>query len=275
MRFGCCVNMVATGKDGVGAERIASAASAGFDYFELPVAAVAALDDRAFSLLEEQVMASSIRCECCNSFFPSTIHIAGPEYDMDTLRDYLHRGLSRASKLGASIAGVGSGPSRSIPDGYDRNKGYQELVSSFRMIGDIAGEYGIRIAIEPLRRDESNMITRYAEAAELSEDVGMDNVKALVDLYHMAVEDDDPESIVEYKDYLIHAHFAYPALGTAEERTFPESMDEWDYEPFFRALSDAGYDGRLSIEAYCRGDFLSAASGTVSFLHSAWELKKS
>lgn len=269
MRFGCCVNMVATGKDGVGSERIAEVAAAGFDYFELPLAGLSALDERGFEALREKAAESSIRCECCNSFFPSSIRIAGPEYDMKKVRDYLYSGLSRVSKLGAVMAGVGSGPSRSIPDGYDRKKGYSELVSSFRMIGDIAGEYGMRIAIEPLRRAESNVITRYAEAAELSEDVGMENVKALVDLYHMSVENDDPESIVKYKDYLIHAHFANPALGTADERTFPRSMDEWDYAPFFRALSDAGYDDRLSIEAYCYGDFPSSASKAVEFFHAA------
>ncbi len=274
MRFGCCVNMVA-GKDGIGLERIASAAAAGFDYFELPLAAMSVLSEREFGSLAKQVGESSIPCECCNSFFPSTVHIAGPEYDAAKARDYIKLVLSRASRLGAVMAGVGSGLSRSIPDGYDRKKGYDELVSSFRMIGDIAGEYGMMIAIEPLRSAETNMITKYAEAAELSDDVGLDNVKALVDFYHMAAEGDDPESISKYSACLIHAHFAYPALGTEEERTFPKSMDEWDYAPFFRALSEAGYDDRMSIEAYCHGDFHKVASKSVSFLHSAWELMKS
>ena len=60
MRFGCCVNMVATGKDGVGAERIAEVAAAGFDYFELPLAGLSALDERAFEGILERVASAAI-----------------------------------------------------------------------------------------------------------------------------------------------------------------------------------------------------------------------
>lgn len=266
MRIGCCTNMIATGKDGIGAENIGLLSAAGFDYIELPLNGISALTESEFAGLEETVRKSSIRCEGCNSFFPSSLRIIGPGSDIKRTEEYVRLVLSRAARLGSKQAGIGSGPSRSIPDGYDREKGYNELISVFRMMGEIAGEYGMMLAIEPLRSAETNMITTFAEAAEASSDTGMDNVKALVDLYHMAAENDAPESIVKYRDYLVHAHIAYPALGTPYERTFPGKDDDWNYVPFFRALKEAGYDDKLSVEAYCHSKLAEEASGALDVL---------
>ena len=266
MRIGCCTNMIATGKDGIGAENIGLLSAAGFDYIELPLNGISALTESEFAGLEETVRKSSIRCEGCNSFFPSSLRIIGPGSDMKRTEEYVRLVLSRAARLGSKQAGIGSGPSRSIPDGYDREKGYNELISVFRMMGEIAGEYGMMLAIEPLRSAETNMITTFAEAAEASSDTGMDNVKALVDLYHMAAEGDDPGSIVKHRDYLVHAHIAYPAIGTSHERAFPGKDDDCDYASFFRALKDAGYDDKLSVEAYCYGNLAESASGALDAL---------
>lgn len=266
MRIGCCTNMIATGKDGIGAENIGLLSAAGFDYIELPLNGISALTESEFAGLEETVRESSIRCEGCNSFFPSSLRIIGPGSDMKRTAEYVRLVLSRAARLGSKQAGIGSGPSRSIPDGYDREKGYNELISVFRMMGEIAGEYGMMLAIEPLRSAETNMITTFAEAAEASSDTGMDNVKALVDLYHMAAEGDDLGSIVKHRDYLVHAHIAYPAIGTSHERAFPGKDDDCDYASFFRALKDAGYDDKLSVEAYCYGNLAESASGALDAL---------
>lgn len=266
MRIGCCTNMIATGTDGIGAENIGLLSAAGFDYIELPLNGISALTESEFAGLEETVRKSSIRCEGCNSFFPSSLRIIGPGSDMKRTEEYVRLVLSRAARLGSKQAGIGSGPSRSIPDGYDREKGYKELISVFRMMGEIAGEYGMMLAIEPLRSAETNMITTFAEAAEASSDTGMDNVKALVDLYHMAAEGDDPGSIVKHRDYLVHAHIAYPAIGTSHERAFPGKDDDCDYASFFRALKDAGYDDKLSVEAYCYGNLAESASGALDAL---------
>ena len=144
MRIGCCTNMIATGKDGIGAENIGLLSAAGFDYIELPLNGISALTESEFAGLEETVRESSIRCEGCNSFFPSSLRIIGPGSDMKRTEEYVRLVLSRAARLGSKQAGIGSGPSRSIPDGYDREKGYKyQALYSYRLIFDFDKDDGI------------------------------------------------------------------------------------------------------------------------------------
>ena len=77
----------------------------------------------------------------------------------------------------------------------------------------------------------------------------------------------NPEVLVDFNSYLAHAHFANPALGTKKERSFPQSVDEWDYVPFFSCLKKAGYEGRISLEAYTK-DFDVEASRALELMRS-------
>ena len=166
------------------------------------------------------------------------------------MEGYVRKAFKKVSELGAGIVVFGSGPAKNIPDGFPRSRGYSQIVALLKRMSDEAGKYGITVVIEPLRKAECNVINTYKEGVLLSEEVKRENIRVLVDFYHLSVEKEDPEVLVKYPNHLRHAHFANPALGTEKERSFPQCADEWDYEPFFACLKNAGYSERLSLEAY-------------------------
>jgi sugar phosphate isomerase/epimerase len=148
----------------------AKAVQYGFDYFEGAAAGIAALNDRAFAGFREHVLASRLRCKRFNSFI-RTLQVVGPNANPDAVSSYVSSTLDRCRQLGASIVVWGSASSRNVPEGYSREKAWQQIKDFLRSAGDIARSKNVLLAIEPLRRQESNIINSGAEALRLVHDV--------------------------------------------------------------------------------------------------------
>lgn len=251
MKIGCCLNMVAEGPDGTGIEHIEKLAQLGYDYVELPNAQMMALDDEAFAAFKERLFKAGIPCETSNNLFPVNMRLTGPDVDFDAIKAYAERTFARDEELGIKICVFGSGPAKTVPEGFSMQEGFDQVVRICRMIAPIAAEHGITIVIEPLRRAECNMINSFAEGVVLAKAVDVENVKVLVDFYHLTVENEPVSNIArDGEAYLRHVHWANPA-----GRVYPVSVDEAAYAPFMEALAQAKYDARISCEAYTPNGF--------------------
>lgn len=246
MRFGCCLNMVATGPDKTGFEHLGTLKESGFDYVELPLAEMMALSDETYAQLRQALRQYDVPCEVCNNFFPTTMRLTGPDADPSAAMDYVHKALRRAGELGVEYVVFGSGKAKNVPEGFSRERAYEQVTQLLQDISPVAGTHGISIAIEPLRKAECNLINTFEEGCRLARDVSRPNIRVLVDFYHLTVEAEPPARVRELgREYLGHVHFANPT-----GRVYPLREDEADYLPFMRALHAAGYDGRISCEAY-------------------------
>ena len=259
MRFGCCLNMVASGPDGTGIEAIDRLAEAGYDYAELPLAEMMAMDEREFDRLAEHVDRSGIPCEVCNNFFPGTMRLTGNGAGLDEAVLYAEKALTRAGILGAQAVVFGSGKAKNIPFGYPEAEGYAQVVRLLKEINLCAEKKKIIILIEPLRRAECNLINTFEEGCRLADDVNGNCVKVLVDFYHLTEEKEPLAHVIHGKDYLYHVHFANPS-----GRIFPVNEKEADYTAFFDTLKKCGYEKRISCEAYT-ADFEKEAVKTLEF----------
>ncbi len=266
MRFGCCGNLASKNPDGTGIEIIEDVARLGFDYIELPIAEMTALSDDDFDALKKRVEDSGIRCEVCNNLFPSSIRLTGENADFSVIGNYLEKALFRAHVLGAEYVVFGSGGAKRVPEGFPFDRAYEQVVETGRLIASIAGKYGISVVIEPIRKPECNIINTFKEGVELSDRVNEPNVKVLVDFYHMTWENENPDVLVTYGDYLKHVHFANPNLSSPKGRIYPDRIEEFDYIPFINALKKSGYDSRISIEAGFKSEFASEASKAIAFM---------
>ena len=261
MRFGCCSNMVAKGADGTGIEIIEKIAEYGFDYIELPLAQMMEFSDEQFAALKERVNNAKIRCETCNNLFPANMRLTGPMVDKKQIAIYYMRALKRAGELGVEYVVFGSGPAKNVPEGFPMEEGYRQVVNLLKKISLAAKENNITIAIEPLRRQECNLINTFKEGCQLAKEVGSPNVRVLVDYYHLTQEQEPIQNILDLgKEYLVHTHFA-----RNEGRVYPETMEEDSaYRPFIDALKAIGYKGRVSCEAYVE-DFDKQAKRAILF----------
>ena len=157
---------------------------------------------------------------------------------------YVGQAFDRLAQLGVGLVVFGSGGARRVPDGFARDEAFAQLVDFGRRAARLARSRNITIAIEPLRRQETNIINSAAEGLELVEAVGDGAFQLMVDFYHLSSEHEHPDIVVRAREHLRHVHMANP-----NGRVFPLAWDEFDYEPFFANLRRIGYDQRISVEA--------------------------
>jgi D-psicose/D-tagatose/L-ribulose 3-epimerase len=259
MRIGYCTNLIATQIDGTGNEWIEKGQESGFDYIELPLAQMVDLNDREFSSLKERVDLSGLKCEACNNFFPGSIRLTGNAVDYGKIEEYLDKALGRAVQLGVKVIVFGSPKSKNVPEGYPMDKAWSQLVELLKSIDLLVRTRGITVVIEPLNKGESNIINTAAEGLQLVKAVERENIKLLIDYYHLVMEKENPEIILDAGSYVKHIHFANPA-----GRVYLVEAED-GYVRFMNLLKRIGYEGRMSVEAYTK-DFCHDAKRSVEIL---------
>ena len=243
---------------------IEAAKAAGFDYVELSTSEVAALSDADFEQAAARIRQAGIPVPSTNLFLPATLKVTGPAIDRDQQMAYVRKAFGRLARLGTQIVVFGSGGARRVPDGFPKDQAFQQLVEFGRRIAPEARARGITIAIEPLRREETNIINSAAEGLSLVNAIGDPNFQLMVDFYHLASEKEDPAIIVRAGSHIRHLHTANP-----DGRVFPRTWEEYDYAPFFAALRQIGYDKRISVEASTK-DLQTDAPIAIALLRRAF-----
>ena len=234
MRFG-----VATGF-----ENFDSVVKCGYDYFEGNLSLIAELSDEDYSKMLKKVQESPIKIETVNLFFPITLCVVGEKRDMSVLIEYTQKALARAAELGVKVAVFGCGFARRVPEGYSYQKALAELSEVLKMCADVAAPLGITIVIEPLRREEVNLINTVAEGLSMCKELNHPNIKCLADFYHVVNNGESLDAISTAGDMLAHIHIARPTDRKApiseEDKT---ACCEWN-----EALKTCGYNSRVSLE---------------------------
>ena len=119
--------------------------------------------------------------------------------------EYFKWGLEAAGQLGATklltncIGGTWD-------EAYDRV--YERAVKSLTLLAATAADYGVTIAVETVRPEESKCIITLPELKRLLSDVNHPNVKAGMDTIAMGVAGETPEEWLKTlgKD-IVHTHF--------------------------------------------------------------------
>ena len=244
MKIGCCVNMFSDKSDAVGRQYLPLVASCGYDYAELPLAQVMELTDAEFEKMLGELKDLQLCCEVCNNFFPAYVRLTGPDTDEKKIRDYLEKAVSRAERLGAKRIVFGSGGAKNVPEGFSKDTAFDQIVNVLQMAEEMTAPKGILIVIEPLNQKESNIILNLPDGKKLMEAVSRKGVVQLVDYYHYTLEKETTNILKQCAPNIYHVHVAHP-----EGRVFPKEIDQ-GMRIFLDTLKDAGYDERISIEAY-------------------------
>jgi len=264
VRVGCCSNLLVGGPGGAGGgtgvEFVERIAAAGFDYVEMPIGQMVRLTEREFIRLADRIAASGIRSEVGTNFFLSSLRLTGPDVDSRAIDAHVDEVFARASMLGMRVIVFGSGQARRIPEGFPREEAFRQLAALLQRVDPVARARDITVVIEPLRRQESNIINTYEEGCRLAEAVRGSHIRVLVDYYHLATEREPVSHILEGAGWLRHVHCA-----SLRERSFPTSLDDALNHDFFRSLKTAGYDERISLEAFT-DDFDTQAPQALAFI---------
>jgi D-psicose/D-tagatose/L-ribulose 3-epimerase len=241
------------------------AKAAGFDYVELGTTEIAALTDADFAAAAERIHRIGLPTPVTNLFLPATLRVTGPDLDVGEQTRYVAAAFARLSRLGVKTVVFGSGAARRVPDGFSKEEAFRQLVDFGRRAASAAQTHGITIAIEPLRKQETNIVNSAAEGLDLVNAVAHPNFQLMIDFYHLASEREDPAIVLRARDHIVHLHMANP-----QGRVFPLAWGEYDYAAFLANLRAIGYDRRVSVEA-STSDFAAEAPRSISLLRHAFD----
>ena len=243
-----------------------AAEDAGFEYIEPMVAELLpGKPDADFAKVRESIAGANIKPEAFNCFIPGEMKITGPDVDLNALKQYVTVACGRAAEVGAGLIVFGSGGARGVPEGFPFDQAMGQLGDFLDAIAPIAAAKGIIIAVEPLRRPECNIINLVKEGYEVARRASHPAIRGLADLYHIGSENEPYENIIDGSEMLAHVHIAHPVT-----RMCPLPDDGCDYGAFFRALQQADYDGRISVESAWE-DPAAQAPVVVEHLKAEWE----
>ena len=114
-------------------------------------------------------------------------------------------------------------------------------VEGLKAIREHANAEGVRIAIEPLNRFETNFVNRHDQALLLAQEVGPD-VGVCLDIYHMNQEEADPlRAIRNAGDRLFNFH-------VADNNRMACGQGALDWAAILGTLKEVGYDDSLTVE---------------------------
>jgi sugar phosphate isomerase/epimerase len=148
------------------------------------------------------------------------------------------------------------------PDGQTHEQSMEYLVEAIQKCAAAAAGTGVRFALEPMNRYETDLVHTAADGLELIQRVGADNFGLLLDTFHMNIEEADiGESIRACSDRIFHFHVAdsnrwYPGAGHLD---FSSILDE---------LEETGYGGFVSGEFMPLPDADTAAENGIEYLRN-------
>lgn len=169
---------------------------------------------------------------------------------------YLETCIETATALGAEIVGgplygaplvfAGRAPAPVSED--ERARRIDRVVTGLRRAGARAADAGVRLAIEPLNRFETDIANTTGHALTLAEAVDSPAVGLMLDTFHMNMEDPSiPAAVRRAGARLFHFQ------ANENHRGFVGS-GHIDWPEVARALADIGYDGPITLEPFRRDD---------------------
>jgi sugar phosphate isomerase/epimerase len=180
---------------------------------------------------------------------PGELKTLGPDANHEAILQRTDLALKRAKECGSRYIVFGSGTSRIIPEGFDRDKAKAQHIELSKKMAPLAEKHGVTIALEPLNRGETNFINSLSEGVEIINAVNSPSFQLLCDIYHMLKEDEPADQIVKYGKHIVHCHIA-----EKQNRTPPGVAGD-DFRPYLSALKKIKYKGGLSIECFVYQDF--------------------
>jgi len=172
------------------------------------------------------------------------INLAAP-YESERRRSlkFFEDAVRVASELGTDKVLVTAGTG--YFDGSDYEEAWKYGKEGLMQLGDLAEHYGITLALEAWREDESNLINNLESLKKMMDELNHDHIGAMLDTCPMVLENKSPSDYLRvFGDKLIHVHFID---GT------PRGHLAWgdgilDMEGYLKQFDLYGYKHSLSLE---------------------------
>lgn len=183
------------------------------------------------------------------------VNLAAPsEAERRRSLKFFEDSLRIAADLGADKMLVTSGTG--YYDGSDHDEAWNHAAENIAALGEMAQDYGIRLAFEVLRHDESNLVHNLETLRKMLDQINLPSVYGMVDTIPMALAGETPADYLNaLGKRIIHFHFIDGAPrghlawgdGVLDMKGYLTQLEEHDYEGY---LSLEITDGRYFMEPW-------------------------
>jgi D-psicose/D-tagatose/L-ribulose 3-epimerase len=183
----------------------------------------------------------------CGAYGPGRNLVSADPAERAATAAYVRALIDAAARLGSPVIGgpaygaVGKTPAA---DPAARQRERDLAAAELRPLADYAGERGVRLALEPLNRFETDLINVVEQGLALCEAVGSPYIGLHLDTFHMHLEERDSGAAIRAAgDRLFHFH------ACENDRGAP-GRGQVAWPAIAAALTDVGYAGPVVIESF-------------------------
>lgn len=172
------------------------------------------------------------------------VNLAAPEYSarVRSLK-FFEDNIRAAGELGCNKVLVTSGTG--YFDGSDYEDAWKRAAQGIYDLAELAKHYEVTLALEVLRKDESNLVYDLPSLEKMLNEVNHDSAGGMIDTIPMALAEETPAQYLgKLGRRLVHVHFIDGA---------PRGHLAWgdgvlDMKKYLEEFDSFGYDGYLSLE---------------------------
>jgi sugar phosphate isomerase/epimerase len=154
---------------------------------------------------------------------------------------YLKKCVTMVKELEGEIMSIVPSEVGKVRAQADEKTEWNWAVEGLKEINAHAQKEGIRVAVEPLNRFETNFISRHDQALALAEAVGPD-VGVCLDAFHMNIEE------ANFRQALLNTGSKLFDFHVADNNRMACGMGALNWRDIVNTLKEIGYDGALTVE---------------------------
>lgn len=244
MTFGASTFIWASPFSNATLDLVDKVAELGFDLIEVCVEDPLTIDPDA---IRKRIDRAGIGATVCGAFGPDRDMSADDPAVRRSAIGYVKRCADIAAALGADIV---VGPMYSavgrtrMAEPSERNAQRALASESIVEAAEHAERQGVRLAIEPLNRFETDLINTVEQGVVLVEEIDRANVGLLLDTFHMNIEEKSiPDALRRAGKHIFEFHACSSDRGTPGEDHLP-------WPEIATALREVDFDGPVVIEAF-------------------------
>jgi sugar phosphate isomerase/epimerase len=178
---------------------------------------------------------------------PKDLHFTTPD---DQLRqrsvDYLDSLIDFCGDLGGKVMIFGSPNQRSTTQGLTVQEAMDYFADGLAQVADHAQKRNVKILVEPLTKDQTNVINTLGEAMKVVNKVNHPAISTMFDFHNTADETEPMDELIrKYYNHIHHIHFQ-DMDGTLMS---PDEIPQ-QFIRVFQVLKNLNYEKWISVEVF-------------------------
>jgi D-psicose/D-tagatose/L-ribulose 3-epimerase len=239
----------------------------GFDVVEIAVEDPSLIDTKK---LKKALDLYGLKATVCGAFGPGRDLTSRDSFVQENCLSYIEACLDICVELDVNFFGgpmySAVGKARMVAP-EQRKAEWELAVKNLRKVCLMAEARGLKIALEPLNRFESDLVNTAEDVLRLVNDIDHPAANIMLDSFHMSIEERDVEkAIITAGDKLIHLQVSENYRGTPGTGQTP-------WHAFRKGLEAIKYTGTVTIESFTPNN--KELAGAVCFWHPMAESQDS